>query len=52
MPIAADVGDALAKQSGFKYAYFILEERKFPLPGARDPAHPDLADIGPEPVWS
>lgn len=50
IPIAGDVGDALAKQSHFKLAYFIPEERKFPLPGARDQAQPNLADIGPDPV--
>lgn len=50
IPITSDVGDALAKQSRFKLAYFIQEERKFPLPGARDPAQPNLADIGPDPV--
>lgn len=50
IPIASDVGDALAKQSLLKLAYFIQEERKFPLPGARDPAQPNLADIGPDPV--
>ncbi len=49
IPIADDVGDALAKQSAFKYAYFIQETRKFPVPGVRDPEHSDLGDIGPEP---
>lgn len=50
IPIADDVGDALAKLSGFKYADFMQEMRKVPVPGARDAAHPDLADIGPEPT--
>lgn len=50
IPITDDVGDALAKLSGFKYAYFMQETRKIPVPGARDAAHPDLADIGPEPT--
>ena len=49
IPIAEDVGDALAKQSGFKLAYFMLETRKFPVPGPRNPEHSDLGDIGPEP---
>ena len=51
VPIADDVGDALAKQSAFKDAYFIEEARKFPVPGARDPYGPDLGDIGPEPAY-
>jgi hypothetical protein len=51
IPIASDIGDALAKQSAFKYAYFIQETRKFPVPGARDPYGPDLGDIGPEPSY-
>ncbi len=51
IPIASDIGDALAKQSAFKYAYFVLETRKFPMPGARDPYGPDLGDIGPEPSY-
>lgn len=50
LPIAGEVGDALAKQSHFKLAYFILEERKFPLPGVRDPKHPNFSDVGPEPI--
>src|SRR5207245_2851924 len=51
IPIADDVGDALAKQSAFKHAYFIQETRKFPVPGVRDPEHSDLGDIGPEPAY-
>lgn len=51
IPIASDIGDALAKQSAFKYAYFIEETRKFPVPGARDPEHSDLGDIGLEPAF-
>jgi hypothetical protein len=51
IPIASDIGDALAKQSAFKYAYFIQEIRKFPMPGARDPYGSDLGDIGPEPAY-
>ena len=51
VPIADDVGDALAKQSAFKYAYFMQEIRKFPMPGARDLYGHDLGDIGPEPVY-
>jgi hypothetical protein len=50
IPIADDVGDALAKLSSFKYAYFMQETRKVPVPGGRDATHPDLADIGPEPT--
>lgn len=50
IPIASDIGDALAKQSAFKYAYFIQETRKFPVPGVRDPVHSDAGDIGPEPA--
>ena len=52
VPITSDIGDALAKQSAFKYAYFIQEIRKFPMPGARDPYGSDLGDISPEPVLS
>jgi len=51
IPIAGNIGDALAKQSAFKDAYFILETRKFPMPGMRDPYGPDLGDIGPEPAY-
>ena len=51
VPITDDVGDALAKQSAFKYAYFIQQTRKFPMPGARDPYGSDLGDIGPEPAY-
>jgi hypothetical protein len=51
IPIASDIGDALAKQSAFKYAYFFQATRKFPVPGARDPYGPDLGDIGPEPSY-
>jgi hypothetical protein len=51
VPITSDIGDALAKQSAFKYAYFIQEIRKFPMPGARDPYGSDLGDIGPEPAY-
>ena len=51
IPIASDIGDALAKYSAFKYAYFIQETRRFPVPGARDPYGPDLGDIGPEPSY-
>src|SRR5215469_325696 len=51
IPIASDIGDAPAKQSAFKYAYFVQETRKFPVPGARDPHGPDLGDIGPEPSY-
>ena len=50
IPIPDDVGDALAKLSAFKYADFMQETRKVPVPGARNAAHPDLADIGPEPT--
>lgn len=49
IPIADDVGDALAKQSAFKYVYFIQAMRKSPRPGDRDLKHPVLGDIGPEP---
>jgi len=51
LTIASDIGDALAKQSAFKYAYFIQEMRKFPMPGTRDPVHSDAGDIGPEPAY-
>src|SRR5271169_351468 len=51
VPITSDIGDALAKQSAFKYAYFIQEIRKFPMPGARDPYGSDLGDIGPVPAY-
>jgi hypothetical protein len=49
VPIAGDVGDALAKLSHFKMTYMIQEERKSPLPGPRDLKHPNYGDIGPEP---
>ena len=51
VPIADDVGDALAKQSAFKDAYFMQETSKFPMPGMRDPYGPDLGDIGPDPAY-
>ncbi len=51
IPIADDIGDALAKQSAFKYAYFIEEHRKYPMPGPRDPNRSDAGDIGPEPAY-
>ena len=51
IPIAGDIGDALAKQSAFKFAYFFQEARKFPVPGLRDPSHSDPGDIGPEPSY-
>jgi hypothetical protein len=50
VPIAGDAGDALAKQSGFKYSYFIQVLRKFPVPGSRDPNKPNPGDIGPDPT--
>jgi hypothetical protein len=49
VPIAGDVGDALAKQSHFKMTYILQEDRKFPVPGARDLEHPNYGDIGPDP---
>ncbi len=51
IPIASDIGDALAKESAFKYAYFIQENRKFPMPGVRDPVHSDPGDFIPEPAY-
>ena len=51
IPIAGDIGDALAKQSAFRYAYFMQAMRKFPRPGDRDLEHPVLGDIGPEASW-
>ena len=51
VPIAGDIGDALAKQSAFKYSDFIQTLRKFPVPGPRDPKNGTLADVGPEPIF-
>jgi hypothetical protein len=51
IPIASDIGDALAKESDFKYAYFIQENRKFAVPGVRDPQHSDPGDFIPEPAY-
>ena len=50
IPIASDVGDALAKQSAFKYAYFIQETRKFRCPGARGPMVQTSAMAAPSQV--
>src|SRR4029077_3660353 len=37
--------------SAFKYAYFIQQNRKFPVPGVRDPVHSDPGDFIPEPAY-
>ncbi len=43
VPIPGDIGDSLAKHSGFKYHSLIQELRKFPVPGPGGPGDPEIA---------
>jgi hypothetical protein len=51
VPVPDAIADGLVKESGFKLRYFVNEERKFPLPGAKNPDDPGDAEFGATPVF-
>jgi hypothetical protein len=51
LPVPDTIADGLAKESGFKVHYFINEERKLPLPGAKNPDDPGIGEFGTAPVF-
>jgi hypothetical protein len=51
VPVPKEIAEALAKDSRYKGRYFITEERKFPLPGARNPDDPSDTEFGAAPVY-
>ena len=51
LPLPDAIADGLAKESGFKLRYFVNEERKFPMPGAKNPDDPSDAEFGITPLF-
>jgi hypothetical protein len=51
VPVPSGVGDALVKNGSVKTHYFITEEHRFPMPGAKNPDDPHDAEFGDEPLF-
>jgi hypothetical protein len=51
VPVPDSVADGLVKESGYKGRYFLIEERNFPMPGAKNPDDPDNTEFGDTPLF-
>jgi hypothetical protein len=51
VPVPDDIGDGLAKESSLKTHYFLAEDRKFPVPGAKNPGDPSDPVFGVAPLY-
>lgn len=51
VPVPADIAEGLAKDSFLKVHYFVTEERRYPMPGPKNPDDADNAEFGAEPIF-
>jgi hypothetical protein len=51
IPVPGDIADGLAKGGSLKTHYFVTEERRFPMPGPRNPDDTNNAQFGVESVF-
>ncbi|MBV9965393.1 MAG: hypothetical protein JO008_06835, partial [Alphaproteobacteria bacterium] len=51
VPVPDAIADSLAKQSRYEGRSFIVAERTFPMPGAKNPDDPDNAEFGDTPIF-
>jgi hypothetical protein len=51
VPVPKDIANGLAKSGSLKTQYFVTEERRFPMPGPKNPDDPSDAEFGVEPAF-
>jgi hypothetical protein len=51
VPVPENIARGLAKSGSLKTQYFLTEERRFPMPGAKNPDDPNDAEFGVEPIF-
>ena len=51
VPVPDSVAESLAKESGYKGRYFMVEDRTFPMPGPKDFDDPNNTEFGDAPLF-
>jgi hypothetical protein len=51
VPVPKDIADDLARNGSLKTQYFLTEERRFPMPGPKNPDDPTDAEFGAAPIF-